>query len=727
LLSDDPALNGLLERWKTQLLVGGGLSTARDIVSYVLEREYSFEDHSPPMASAPEPQYHLPSPPRHHERDITRSPGPLPTQAPPRQTRTALARSLSNIGIAAAAGIGAAGAAVLGVGAAGIAIVRSAISSISNSGSNRAATPESGAAEAGSQASERFTDVSLFRGHPSNLGEKLSAKDTLKFSHVYTIEVAIRHTPLGLELRAGERSNVSQSLSATTISEIYAALTTPDFEPGQDDDFDIPYPVQRLVVPAAGDSEDNALFEIRPRRGMGNPRLARLTLRLYHRLDLIDQYQLHLSIGPTESQTGAVFENYLGPAEKTPLPAFVTKLTPRSANIVVSRSPDSSKIRLDFILPERNAHFVGNVIITCNDLEDLFSKIRDRLLSVALEYPVDGAAFGSERFLDHVRKLAQLGEQAKQLLFDFDKVGSGESLRNIERILRETLSSGSIIQIAIDESASDFRFPWSILYLGSDPRLASDVRDFWGYRFVIEEKPASVTLVSLHENERRDLSFAAWNRLRTVKVHQAALELGREAAPPVSLKTIESRDQLLSALRMDATDVFYVFAHGHSCQPFRPAISALIDKFHSASPTPAVLELLKLFTEEELPGLAESDDSWIKLTKSLVTSADLRRDSYTLERHPIVILNMCQSAVLWPGVSCSFVKLFLERKASAVIGTECTIPENVADLFGRLVMERLFRGETLGAAFRSAREQLANQNNVLGLAYSLYGSASARL
>jgi hypothetical protein len=88
---------------------------------------------------------------------------------------------------------------------------------------------------------------------------------------------------------------------------------------------------------------------------------------------------------------------------------------------------------------------------------------------------------------------------------------------------------------------------------------------------------------------------------------------------------------------------------------------------------------------------------------------------------------MCQSAVLWPGVATSFIRVFLERRASAVLGTECTIPENVADEFGRLVIGKLFQQESLGTSLLHAREELARSNNMLGLAYSLYGSASASL
>jgi hypothetical protein len=272
-----------------------------------------------------------------------------------------------------------------------------------------------------------------------------------------------------------------------------------------------------------------------------------------------------------------------------------------------------------------------------------------------------------------------------------------------------------------------FAFPWSILFCGADPRNANNISDFWGYRFVIEEKPARLLLVNPLSSARRELSFAVWDKLTTLKAQRVVLDGGPSASPPVTVSTIDSRADLVKALKNDLSDILYIFAHGHSCAPSEPAISALLEKFEHAVQTPLTRELIKLFRGPETPGPSESDDSWIKLTKSLVTSADLRRDEYALNRHPIVFLNMCQSAVLWPGVTGSFIRLFLDRQASAVLGTECTIPENVADEFGRLVIGKLFQGESIGLSLLHAREQLAHSNNILGLAYSLYGSASAGL
>jgi hypothetical protein len=151
---------------------------------------------------------------------------------------------------------------------------------------------------------------------------------------------------------------------------------------------------------------------------------------------------------------------------------------PRALNIVVSRSPDGSKTRLDFVMPQHNAHFVGAVSITNAELNDLLSKIRDRLFDMAMNAPVEISDSKPLVFTDQLRQLAQLGEQAKQLLFDFGKSGTQASLRKIEEVLRTALPPRSIVQIAIDRTAHDFQFPWPILFCGGDWRRASDASDF---------------------------------------------------------------------------------------------------------------------------------------------------------------------------------------------------------------------------------------------------------
>jgi hypothetical protein len=79
-----------------------------------------------------------------------------------------------------------------------------------------------------------------------------------------------------------------------------------------------------------------------------------------------------------------------------------------------------------------------------------------------------------------------------------------------------------------------------------------------------------------------------------------------------------------------------------------------------------------------------------------------------------------------PSLSDSFVGFFLDRGARAVIGTECPMTVEFAHPFARHLLESLLGGATAGRALLDARRHFLNEaRNPLGLAYSLYGTASA--
>jgi hypothetical protein len=424
---------------------------------------------------------------------------PVPTDAVTRSSAKAAGSIAGAVGVASAV-VGMAGAVVAGA-FMGAAALLSAARGIPNALlRQRAATTTEATAAVEGTPGARYTDVSIFAGVPARLGT-LITNEALIFAKPYTLDVAIRHVPIGLPSIGAVRTDVAQFLSQTVPSELLAVLTS-DIAPGDMEDIDIPNPVQSLVVPSIGDSNGRqALFQITPLRGSGATRRCNLILRLYYKLDLIDQLRISILIGPKKTakdqSDSSLPALYIGSVEARTLPDFALSLVPRSLNIVVSRPRGGSRTRLDFVIPEDNAHFVGAADISNDELESLLSKLRDRLLDIAMHTPGDTIAIDEKQYQDQLRKLAQIGEQAKQLVFDFNKTGPEASLRKIEHIINTNLASKSIVQIALDDTANDFRFPWSILFNGSDPRAADKISDFWGYRFVIEEKPARLLLNEL--------------------------------------------------------------------------------------------------------------------------------------------------------------------------------------------------------------------------------------
>jgi hypothetical protein len=117
----------------------------------------------------------------------------------------------------------------------------------------------------------------------------------------------------------------------------------------------------------------------------------------------------------------------------------------------------------------------------------------------------------------------------------------------------------------------------------------------------------------------------------------------------------------------------------------------------------------------------------IFLGKSEVRESDLRERQFFAGRRPVVFLNMCHSADLVPSMTSGLVNMFLERDASAVLGTECVMTSVFAHEFAQQIFNDLFAHRDIGTALWKARRHFIDNRNPLGLAYTLYGRATVRL
>jgi hypothetical protein len=97
-------------------------------------------------------------------------------------------------------------------------------------------------------------------------------------------------------------------------------------------------------------------------------------------------------------------------------------------------------------------------------------------------------------------------------------------------------------------------------------------------------------------------------------------------------------------------------------------------------------------------------------------------------REPLVFMNGCGTVGFNPCAPSEFIKKFIQgRAASAVIGTEVTVWEDLAHEVAEVFFEAFLRGETAGDALLQVRRKLLAKFNPLGLVYTLYGSADLQL
>jgi hypothetical protein len=97
-------------------------------------------------------------------------------------------------------------------------------------------------------------------------------------------------------------------------------------------------------------------------------------------------------------------------------------------------------------------------------------------------------------------------------------------------------------------------------------------------------------------------------------------------------------------------------------------------------------------------------------------------------RAPLVFMNGCGTVGFSPYAPSEFIKKFIQgRAASAVIGTEVTVWEELAQEVAEVFFEAFLAGETAGEALLQVRRKLLAKSNPLGLVYTLYGSADLHL
>ncbi|MGD1994926.1 MAG: hypothetical protein PVI59_17160 [Anaerolineae bacterium] len=111
-----------------------------------------------------------------------------------------------------------------------------------------------------------------------------------------------------------------------------------------------------------------------------------------------------------------------------------------------------------------------------------------------------------------------------------------------------------------------------------------------------------------------------------------------------------------------------------------------------------------------------------------IASADLHPRYIRWSNHqPFVVLNGCETMALTPELIHGFLEKLRRLGALGVVGTEIKVWTQLARPLGRMVMQHLLAGRSMGEAFLITRRQLLRQYNPLGLVYTLHAPATLHL
>ncbi len=568
-------------------------------------------------------------------------------------------------------------------------------------------------------------------------GARLAAGAVLQASARYQLEVAVRTVRKGIPAE-GETEPIVEPGEKDNV-DILVVLDSPD------NDFEIPEPVQRLVLPPAGDSRQNAWFRglQARRRTNGQDELVKLRVRLLYNLNLIEVAVIEAeSVSPLEDDS----HSRLGLEKPIRFVQFLRerdykdlkKIRPRSMHVLVSRA--AGGFDLSFVLDREGRPDVplpGTARIPDASLEGSLYGIRKALLGVTLwdAFAASLDCADEIQFARGMNDLARLGRELWTKLFELE---SGSALYHIgDWLWKHPLPARATIQVSVDPGAYAFVLPWNLLYdrdLPGDPDTPPDPEGFWGVRYQVEQRAAASDLTdeAAHPAGPVELGYLTWPFTETALQEQFLKEMaGRSKGRLGEIRAIDSANDAMTYLTSGAAQIVCFFAHGHT--QFQEAARVgfseadFLEMYQELPADSPLRAAWKGICDDIQNKQYQSDRSWIQLRIGRIYLTQLYQNKgLRLEKSPVVLLNMCESAQLTPSLRESFIHLFLDRGAAAVVGTECSMRPFFAHHFAKELLEGLLGGEPLGEVILDVRRRFLARRNPLGLAYTLFGSPAAR-
>lgn len=500
-------------------------------------------------------------------------------------------------------------------------------------------------------------------------------------------------------------------------------------------DFAVAQPTQLLALPAQGNSEP-VQFVVRPvRRTFGQHDRARLDVCLYYRCNLVQSFRVEVEVLAEGDQARTPKHATLVAARVEDYPAL-DQVTPKDLNLTITRRADGAYQFTFTLAPEAVADprwdeikLGCHVDLSRDDLTHLITKARRQLYNVVQAY--DLIEHQDRRMRNRAfRALAQVGRQLHQKLFATDDA------RVIAAWMREHAPPGSTIQVV--DRAGDFVFPWSLVYEAApwDDEKPVEVEQFWGWRYKLAIATDELTATYGQAGEQivapdgLKIMVGLYARLKGAREqHRYFSELGKLPDGHLQPVMVDRRSEAVAALKAADQHLVYFFCHGYT---EKMANDIQLDDNLVREFTRLAADALEQQDEaerEHLEDLFDVSDSWLRLTRGKLPLAMLQEvlAGVKFTRHPLVFLNMCQSAQVLPSLSGGLIPFFIRMGARAVMGTECSMNMVFGDRFARAFVDRFLRGQPAAEILWRLRQEFLGKGDPLALAYTLFGDADLRL
>lgn len=580
----------------------------------------------------------------------------------------------------------------------------------------------------------RYADFTFYHDH-NDSRTRVPNSHVLKSEQWYYLEVAIRVKPFGIPSQEQERFPIREPKQQEPVTITIAA---------EGDGFEIKEPVQELRLPSIGDSTENAYFQVRPLQQSANDKdLASIRIRAYYKFNLIEVSVIQAEVVGKFDDSN---QSKLG-LEK-PISFHQERLEREYLNLDEVQSKemhiDITKKNDCFIFNfafhnnlAQKVEFTAPIYLPVPDLEDALLTIRQTWYDIAMSKTFAEQLEGNEEeFLTSIRKLAKAGRNLWRRLFQFDVNGSMHRVGNW--LEGNPLKKGAFIQVSLAQNATDFVFPWALIYDRGVPRQnyeLPDVEGFWGLRYCIEQhlpNPNKCTDKPLTIKNKLRVGFTLWEKFRNANLQKTLMNNWIQCNPDkleITIPPITDADDCYELLEKCDAHILYFYTHGYTRH--RQAdigvgtnLQLFISRYESLSEDDPRRELWKFLYDSAKQDRFEPDRSWIEPSYGRLYLDELYDNIISINSEPLVFLNMCESAQITPSLSDSFIHFFINRGARGVIGTECPMTIEFAHPFSEKLIGDLLSGDTVGQALLNARCHFMNFKNPLGLAYTLFGSAT---
>lgn len=570
--------------------------------------------------------------------------------------------------------------------------------------------------------------------------EPVAATSSLAVGHAYLLQVNVGARDESSLLPADAPPLPEPPVTANSLDLLVSVISASDA-------LVFAAPTQPLRLPAKGDSEP-----VRLSFSATAPIAEALVwIHIYYRLNLLQTIEVRLAVTATEQDGPAASASVIYNRTKE----FADVAALGGKELTLRLFGDGDAYRMSIAWPGDGARgrrdpargLTVALPVSKQALTDAVVAARNTLYETTWQPSYRKGVKGTfaER-RESLYQLAVAGNRLYATLF-YPENATAEQARSLAGVrawLAEALAVAEgerapTIQIIHENPPGGL--PWALLYPSAVAEQSDvDYRQFWGCAYRLE-----ILTPQFAENARAGVAQAERVRVAggtyTFRVpteagvvdvtaqHRLFLDSFAPAGGRWEVELREQADQASFTALLEHSDIVYMFCHGHTAKSaddsvdwvarFREQLAKLPDATKAAYG-----DLLKLEQERYQPSDPNLGDSWLMWNKSLLPLRQIKQWNPQLQRKPLVMLNMCESAQVLPALGVGFVPFFSQIGARGVVGTECPMLAPFAAEFGQRALQRLAAGEAIGDVLVALRNEFIEQErNPLGLAYTYYGDA----